>query len=66
MNQHEETGKDLSEEKEIEEEPTLGWGGGGGEEPEEMLAVTLTPRHRVEHLTVAPLTPPPVITTQIA
>ena len=46
MNQNEETGKDLSEEEEIEEEPTLGWGGGGGEEPEEMLAVTLTPRHK--------------------
>ena len=64
VNQHEEAGRELGEEEEIEEEPSLGRGGGGREEPEEMLAVTLLLPHRVEHLTVPPLTPTPVLTAQ--
>ena len=64
MNQNEEAGRELSEEEEIEEEPSLGRGGGGREEPEDMLAPALRPSHRVEHLTVAPLTPATVTTTQ--
>ena len=64
MNQDEEAGKDLGEEEEVEEEPALCRGGGRREEAEEMLAVTLLPSHRVEHLTVPPLTPTPVITAQ--
>ena len=65
MNQHEEAGRELREEEEIEEEPSLGRGGGGREEPEDMLAPALSPSHRVEHLTVAPVTPALVITAQL-
>ena len=64
MNQDEEAGKYLGEEEEVEEEPALCRGGGGREVAEQMLAVTLSLSHRVEHLTVAPVTPATVTTTQ--
>ena len=64
MNQDEEASKDLGEEEEVEEEPALGRGGGGGEVAEEMLAVTLSLSHRVEHLTVTPVTPATVLKTK--
>ena len=63
MNQNEESGKYLSEDEEIEEEPTLCWGGCGGEIAEEMLAVALILSQRIEHLAVAPVNPANILPT---